>query len=103
VALDGATVSPGLVTTYSYDLNNNLVTTALPNGTVETRGYDDLNRLTSIVTTLGASGPVIVGDTYTLDLDGRRRSVLEATGRTVDYTYDAPSVVTIDVRRLRSS
>ncbi len=83
--LDGASVTP-LVTTYSYDLNNNLITTSFPNGTVETRTYDALNRLLTVKTTDGSS--TIVGYTYTLDADGRRVQVVEATGRTVNYTYD---------------
>ncbi|SIO67996.1 intein C-terminal splicing region/RHS repeat-associated core domain-containing protein [Singulisphaera sp. GP187] len=87
--LDGATLSQPLVTTYTYDLDDRLVSTAMPNGTVETRGYDVLNHLTSIVTTLGASGPVLAGFTYTLDKNGLRRSMTEASGRTVAYTYDA--------------
>ena len=33
------------VTRYTYDAASNLIRTELPNGTVETRSYDDLNRL----------------------------------------------------------
>ncbi len=83
--LDGGSVTP-LVTTYSYDLNNNLLTTNFANGTVETRTYDTLNRLLTVKTTDGSS--TIVGYTYTLDADGRRVQVVEASGRTVNYTYD---------------
>ena len=61
------------VTTYAYDDDGNLLTTALPNGTVETRTYDALNRLASIATTARSTGaPVIVGYTYTRDPDGDR-------------------------------
>src|SRR5207253_11304732 len=34
------------VTRYTYDAVSNLIRTDLPNGTVEARSYDDLNRLT---------------------------------------------------------
>jgi YD repeat-containing protein len=47
--LDGQTLSPPLVTTYGYDLDGNLVSTQNANGTTETRSFDLLNRLTSIV------------------------------------------------------
>jgi YD repeat-containing protein len=57
--LDGTTLPTAQVTTYTYFLNNELHTTTFPNGTVATRGYDNFNRLTSIVTTLGTAGPVI--------------------------------------------
>ncbi len=83
--LDGASITP-LVTTYSYDLNNNLITTNFANGTVETRTYDSLGRLLTVTTTNGSA--TIVDYTYTLDADGRRVQVVEASGRTVNYTYD---------------
>ncbi len=53
--LDGQPVN--LVTTYHYDPNNNLIETDFPNGTVETRSYDTLNRLLTVKTTQGANGP----------------------------------------------
>jgi RHS repeat-associated protein len=84
--LDGATLGTPLVTTYGYDLNNNLVSTSLPNGTSETRTYDVLNRLVSLTNT-GPSG-VISGYTYAMDPVGHRTAVQENTGRRVEYTYD---------------
>src|SRR5262249_2543626 len=57
------------------------------NGTTETRGYDVLDRLTSIVTS-GPSG-VIVGFTYGYDASDHKLSVLEASGRTDHYQYDS--------------
>ncbi|MDR3636966.1 MAG: hypothetical protein P4L84_24390, partial [Isosphaeraceae bacterium] len=80
-----------------YDLDNNLVATDLPNGTVETRQYDALDRLVSLQTAT-AGGWVISSDHYTLGPDGSRWSVVETasnvgntahTARTVYYSYDA--------------
>jgi RHS repeat-associated protein len=75
------------VTRYSYDAVGDLVRTDLPNGIVETRGYDELNRLT----TLEDRGPggVVSSYHYTLGPTGLRAAVQEDSGRHVDYTYDA--------------
>ena len=77
----------GGVTRYTYDAVGNLVRTELPNGTSETREYDDLNRLT-FLENRGPSG-VISSYRYTLAATGRRDAVVEDTGRRVDYGYDA--------------
>ena len=74
------------VTSYTYDAVGNLVRTERPNGTVEARSYDDLNRLL-LVEDAGPSG-VISGHSYTLSPTGRRDAVVEHDGRRVDYTYD---------------
>jgi RHS repeat-associated protein len=76
----------GGVTRYVYDAVGNLVRTELPNNTVETRRYDNLDRLVS-VEQRGASG-VIAGYEYTLGLAGNRLAVTEANGRQVNYAYD---------------
>ncbi|MHC5537619.1 RHS repeat-associated core domain-containing protein [Singulisphaera rosea] len=86
--LDGISLGSPLATTYTYDLNNNLITTNLPNGTTETRQYDPLNRLSFLKTT-DPSAVVISSYRYSLDLNGNRRVVVENTGRRDDYTYDA--------------
>jgi YD repeat-containing protein len=57
--LDGSATSR--VTTYAYGANGDLVTTDLPNGTVEARTYDADGRLASIATTVGAGGMAISG------------------------------------------
>ncbi|MHB0960422.1 MAG: putative Ig domain-containing protein [Pirellulaceae bacterium] len=75
------------VTRYQYNPVGNLVRTDLPNGTSETRQYDDLNRLV-FLQNLGPSGS-ISSYRYTLAATGRRDSVLEADGRQVEYDYDA--------------
>jgi len=88
--LDGQAASQ--VTTYAYDAAGNLLTTTLPNNTVETRAYDTLNRLASIATTDGVAGPVVFSATYARDADGRVTVAMENQGGATheyDYTYDA--------------
>jgi len=75
------------VTRYDYNAVSNLVRAQHPNGTTETRDYDDLNRLV-LLENRGLSG-VISSHLYTLSPTGRRDSVVEQDGRRVDYTYDA--------------
>ncbi|MDY6837597.1 MAG: RHS repeat-associated core domain-containing protein [Thermodesulfobacteriota bacterium] len=75
------------VTTYHYDAVSNLVRTDFPNSTVETRSYDDLNRLINLATT-GPSG-IFTSYEYQLDDVGNRTSVAEQDGRRVEYDYDA--------------
>ena len=76
----------GGVTTYAYDAVGNLIRTVLPNGVVETREHDALNRLTFIEQTNSAG--VLSSYRYLLDAGGRRLRVEEHTGRSVDYAYD---------------
>ena len=75
------------VTSYFYDDASNLKRTVFGNGVVESRSYDRLNRLEFLENKLGDT--VISSYDYTLDLVGNRRSVLEDTGRLVEYDYDA--------------
>src|SRR5262249_9531772 len=82
----------GGVTRYTYDAAGNLVRTELPNGTVEARTYDALDRLT-FLEVRNASG-VISSYRYTLAPTGRRDAVVEDTGRRVDYSYDALDRIT---------
>ena len=84
--LDGQTLTPPLVTAYSYDLDGNLVSTQNANGTTETRTYNDLNELTSIVDT-NALG-VYASFAYTYDLAGHVLTETDLGGRTDTYTYD---------------
>jgi RHS repeat-associated protein len=85
--METVTDPAGGVTNYFYDAAGNLVRTALPDGTVETRQYDDLNRLVSLQTN-EPGGAVLSSYHYTLSRTGVRSSVREDTGRTVTYTYD---------------
>src|SRR5262249_35505722 len=77
----------GRVTSYTYDGAGNLVRTDLPNGVVQTRSFHALNRLTFLQAASAVS--MIDSYTYVLGPTGLRDRVIENTGRTVDYTYDA--------------
>ena len=79
-------------TTFGYDANGNLHTTAYPsgNGYTETRSYDEADRLTEVANT--ASGPTILSD-FTQTLDPNGNPTLIATNRggsttNVAYDYD---------------
>jgi RHS repeat-associated protein len=75
------------VTDYDYDAVGNLVNTILPNGVIETRGYDSLNRLLNLETKKGVD--TLTGLTYTLSPTGMRTAVTEQDGRKVEYKYDS--------------
>jgi len=74
------------VTTYQHDGVNNLIETVLPNGVLESREYDELNRLELLEQSL--DGSVVASYDYELDDAGNRTSVTEADGRKVEYEYD---------------
>ncbi len=78
----------GGLTTYSYDADSNLVQAVYPDGSVETRTYDTLNRLLTLVT-VDVHGTTIQSEKYTYDPAGNRIEVDELGGRVVRYTYDA--------------
>ena len=84
--LDGQTLATPLVTSYSYDLDGNLVSTQNANGTTETRTYNNLNELTSIVDT-GSSG-TIASFAYTYDSAGNVLTETDFGGRTDTFQYD---------------
>ncbi len=77
----------GGITSYFYNDNSNLIRTEFPNGTVETRQYDTLNRLTYIETK-DVNGDIISSFLYELDAEGNRTQVTEHDGRIVKYSYD---------------
>jgi RHS repeat-associated protein len=79
--------NPNEVTTYQYDSAGNLETVVLPNGITETRGYDKMNRLTSLVNQ-DEQGNIVSSYVYTLDKAGHKKTVEESDGRKVEYTYD---------------
>jgi YD repeat-containing protein len=83
----------GGVTTYFYDDVGSLVRTELPNGMVEIREYDLLNRLIGLKN-VDLTSVVISSYRYTLDKVGNRIAVEEHNGRRVEYSYD-------DLNRLR--
>jgi RHS repeat-associated protein len=74
-------------TTYAYNAIGNLQTKTLPNGIVETYGYDGLNRL-NLVEQKNAAGTVLARYAYTFDAVGNKTKVEELGGRSVSYTYD---------------
>lgn len=77
----------GGTTAYSYDLLGNLTRTSLPNGVVEVRDYDALNRLAYLEN--ASPRGVINSFRYALDPVGNRVTILEDDGRRSDYSYDA--------------
>ena len=84
---DNRLAAQGLATTttYSYDAGGNLTGYTYPNGVQTSSIYDALNRITQIGS---AKGSPLSSFNYTLDPEGRRLSVAELGGRTVNYTYD---------------
>jgi RHS repeat-associated protein len=72
---------------YDYDKVGNLVRTQFANGSVESRQYDERDRLKQ-VTTQNVVGTVFSDFIYTLDSAGNRTKVVEHSGRTVNYAYD---------------
>ncbi|MFB8796671.1 MAG: hypothetical protein U7126_21180 [Microcoleus sp.] len=65
----------------------------MPNGVVETRTYDELNRLKLLA--YQRNGVTLQSFDYSLDPVGHRKVVTEQNGRKVEYEYD-------DLYRLRS-
>ncbi len=87
--IDTVTDPEGAVTHYTYDTAGRLIGTELPNGIVETRVYNVVNRLTYLEHRDTASDQVIASFAYTLDRTGNRTAVEEHDGRYVAYDYDA--------------
>jgi RHS repeat-associated protein len=87
-------------TNYSYDAVGNLSGVTYPNGVSTSYAYNTLNRLTNMQSICGTAagstaapgcGPIgtpIASYTYTLGAAGNRLSVVELSGRTVNYGYD---------------
>ena len=75
------------VTDYEYDKVGNLIKTTFSNGVVESREYDNLNRLIYLEHKK-AGGEIISSYRYTYDAMGNRLKVVENSGRLVQYTYD---------------
>ena len=76
----------GGLTTYFYDAASRLTRTELPNGTFETRQYDNLHRL-KVLESSNSSGAFDRYE-YHLDAAGNRLAVTELDGRHVEYAYD---------------
>ncbi|HEV3317820.1 MAG TPA: hypothetical protein VG488_12655 [Candidatus Angelobacter sp.] len=82
-------------TNYGYDAVGNLSGIANPNGVSTSYAYNPLNRLINMQSTCstaapgcGSSGTPIASYTYTLGAAGNRLSVVEVSGRTVNYGYE---------------
>ena len=87
--LERVTDPEGGVTTYGYNPVGSRASMTLPNGVVTTYAYDQQQRLMRIETR-SAGGQLLGGHAYTLGLAGNRTAVDDlASGRHVDYTYDA--------------
>jgi RHS repeat-associated protein len=83
-----STTSAG-ATTKTYYADGLLKDATFPNGTKRSYAYDDADRVTSIVTTLGAAQVASV--VYTYDANGNRLSEVKTNGgasETTSYTYD---------------
>jgi RHS repeat-associated protein len=74
---------------YGYDEDSNLVSTTFPasNGYVQTRTFDHADRLTNIANT--ASGTTLTRAGYTYDAVGNPTQIIDASGATTTYGYDA--------------
>ena len=81
-------------TTIGYDNASNATGMSLSNGAAVTKGYDPMERLTSVVNKT-SGGSVISSYSYNYDADSDRTGVSESDGSIVDYGYD-------DLRRLTS-
>ena len=80
-------LEPPNVTSYGYDAAGNSTTVAYPNGVVATNTYDTVNRMLGRTFQSGTSP--ILGYDYTLGPTGNVSAVVEQSGRSVQYTYDA--------------
>ena len=69
-----------------YDAEGNLERTELPNGVVEIRTYDELNRLKLLA--YQRNEVTLQSFDYTLYPVGHRKVVTEQNGRKVEYEYD---------------
>lgn len=79
------------VTSYTYDVTGNLTQTLFSNGVVETREYNALNRLELIKNVKNAPNgqeTILTLHDYVLDKAGQRKSVIDQTGRKIEYSYD---------------
>jgi RHS repeat-associated protein len=93
--LASVTDGAGMTTNYTYDAVGNLSSFVYPNGVSTSYTYNSLNRLTNMQSVCGTTAPgcgtagaAIASYTYTLGAAGNRLSVVELSGRNVNYGYD---------------
>ena len=74
---------------YTYTVDGKVNTVTYPNGTKATYGYDNANRITSLVHTKVSDGSTLVGYTATYDNGNRITQVVEQpSGDVTTFTYD---------------
>ncbi|MCP3866781.1 MAG: hypothetical protein GY703_01535 [Gammaproteobacteria bacterium] len=79
----------GGITTYSYDGVGNITGIDYANGTSAVLDYNSRNQTVQVTHTGPGGSPVLADYQYELDSNGNRVELIEAGGRTIDYTYDA--------------
>lgn len=79
--VDGRLGSGANTTTYTYDLASNLATVTYPNGLESQFTYDQLNRVSTMVSS-------VAGYSYQRGPTGSLSNVVELSGRTINWTYD---------------
>ena len=79
---------------YGYDANDNVTDIIYPNGTEATLTYDNRNRTVRVQHTGAGGTPVLADYQYTLDAVGNRTRIVEAAGRTLDFSYDVLNQLT---------
>lgn len=89
-----------LATTYTYDLDGNILVKTMPNGDADTNTYDAVNRTVSLVSTSGTNA--LSSYTYEYDAASNVAKVSESYGntalnRTVSNTYDEANRLTQEV------
>jgi RHS repeat-associated protein len=75
------------VATHAYSATGQMTSATLPTGVQATYGRDRLDRVTGLSWRAGA-GSTLASYAYTLGASGHRLSMVEASGRRVDYRYD---------------
>ena len=104
--LASVTYADGSSTTYTYDLNGNLIReedTTHDGGnqlvhTVTQTTYDSHNRISEVIETNVVTGTTTLDETYSYDAVGNRREVHAVSGSTTTdawYTYDGDNRVEI--------
>lgn len=75
---------------YGYDIDGNVTRRDLPDGTVQTAGYDRAGQLTSLSVTGGVAGAASSTYTFAYDASGRLVTTThpESTGLVTDRAYD---------------